>query len=123
MTSEEERHLIEACARAMGYEVTGYDAVLGAQIVAGSEDSPCTDYFNPLHDSGNCAEMEDALDVRVERFLSVYAYRFWDRRQFSSKEIYPDNPTIEQKSAARRLAVCRCVAASVEKEKCACPKK
>lgn len=113
MTAEEERALIEACAKAMGYEVTDYVATIGAQFVAGSEDESYTDYFNPLHSSLDCAEMEDAKDVSVIHFKfcveAISAY-------FSITENYPDNPTIEQKSAARRLAVCRCVAASVKEK-------
>ena len=52
-----EREMLEFAAKACGIEQTGYFEVIGVQYVNGSEDSPYTDFFNPLTNSADCAAM------------------------------------------------------------------
>jgi hypothetical protein len=50
MTNKE---LLEVAAKAAGIETTGYEPRLGLQYVNGSEDSPYTDYWNPLENDSD----------------------------------------------------------------------
>ena len=116
MTTEEEHQLIEACARAMGYEVHHYERFGWTRYEKIGGLNLRQVLWNPLTRPDDCAEMEDAKDVDITRCRDrVVALPQAGGAFFT--EFYPENPTLEQKSAARRLAVCRCVAASVEKEK------
>ena len=61
-----EREMLEFAAKACGIEQTGYSDVIGVQYVNGSEDSPYTDYFNPLNESKDCAAMCAKLEIHTQ---------------------------------------------------------
>jgi hypothetical protein len=59
----EDKKLLEYAAKACGIEQTGYFEVIGVQYVNGSEDSPYTDFFNPLTNNSDCAAMCAKLEI------------------------------------------------------------
>ena len=60
-----DRELLELAAKAAGIEVTGYVENLGLQYVNGSDDSPYTDYWNPLTDDGDALRLAVNLEMDI----------------------------------------------------------
>lgn len=98
-----DRELLELAAKAAGIEVTGDESKLGLQYVNGSEDSPFTDYWNPLTDDG------DALRLAVNLRMLVDIY---DRQSEAgiSKIEFAIEPSNNDPYAATRRAIVRAAA-------------
>lgn len=58
-----DKELLELAAKAAGIEVTGYDDIIGLQYVNGSDDSPYTDYWNPLESDADALRLAVKLGI------------------------------------------------------------
>lgn len=61
-----DKELLELAAKAAGVEATGYCVKLGIQYVNGSDDSPFTDYWNPLTDDGDALRLAVLLELNID---------------------------------------------------------
>ena len=67
-----DKELLELAAKAAGIEATGYCAKLGIQYVNGSDDSPFTDYWNPLNDDGDALRLAVKIGLLNGSFVNLF---------------------------------------------------
>lgn len=67
--------LLEDAARAAGIEGTGYVDRLGVQYVAGTEESPYTDYFNPLTNYADTFMLAAACEIVIDFAEGLVIFR------------------------------------------------
>jgi len=96
MTRYNEQELILACAKAMGYEVIGYDEnIVQGALCINPETGVFSFYFSPRHNLADCAEMEDHLNVEIHRDLNlVEAIIRTSETHFSAIEYFVDGITL-----------------------------
>jgi len=110
------KELLENAAKAMGFEVVGYDDELDYLLIdSGIEDCPSP--WNPLTIDADCARMEAELGIDVEWFKSYVLARikedFIDVTLHSA--IAPYCNYNNDRQAARRMASTRVAAAIGER--------
>ena len=66
-----DKELLTLAAKAAGIEVTGYDDIIGLQYVNGSDDSPYTDYWNPLESDADALRLAVKLRIDILLFNAV----------------------------------------------------
>lgn len=110
MTPEQKRELLTLAARACGIECDIVE--FGTLGVFKGVNSYGEVVFNPLHSPGDCAEMEDALEIALDwggGYVIAAAFNF----EITKRENYMGK---DSRGAARRLASVR-VAAEIGRRK------
>jgi len=100
-----DRELLEAAARAAGYEVGGYDDDRGVLLFWSHQSEKAA--WNPLTDDGDALRLAVALGIGVDHAsMRSWAWRCWGTPTVVAKEEFHNNG----KDAATRRAIVRAAA-------------